>query len=185
VEFHIRTARLVLRPWTDDDVQPFVDMVLVPHFAEFMLPFAGPEAARDWVQRRRAHFDRHGFGPWVVELAETGELIACVGLFFVPYQAAFTPAVEIAWRLAKHHRGRGYATEAAAQALADGFGRLGLREIVANTVPANWPSRRIMERIGMVHVPDGDFEHPAIPVGHPLRRQVLYRAKALGPDAAR
>jgi RimJ/RimL family protein N-acetyltransferase len=184
VEFQIHTERLVLRPWTDDDVPPFLAMVLDPRFGEYMLPVAGPDAARDWVRRKRAHFDRHGFGPWVVELVRSGEFLGCVGLSTVPYEAAFTPAVEFGWRLARSHRGHGYATEAARHALADGFGRLGLREIVASTVPANWPSRRIMQRLGMDHVAGGDFDHPAVPVGHPLRRQVLYRAIAPGSNLA-
>ena len=178
-EFQIRTERLILRPWSDADIRPFTEMVLSPGFSAFLLPVNSQAAARDWVMGKRAHFKEHGFGPWVVELAQTGDFIGCIGLSVVPYEAVFTPAVEIAWRLAKAHRGNGYATEAAKAVLADGFGRLGLREIVANTAPANLPSRRVMQRIGMTHVLD--FEHPLLPVGHPLRNQVLYRASAPGP----
>jgi RimJ/RimL family protein N-acetyltransferase len=181
-EFRICTERLVLRPWRDEDLHPFTEMVLAPQFAEFLTPVAGTTGARDWVMTKRAHFSRHGFGPWVVELAQTQEFVGCIGLSVVPYEAAFTPAVEIAWRLAKQHRGAGYATEAAKAALADGFGRLGLSDIVANTSPGNLPSRRVMERIGMRHVLD--FEHPLLPAGHPLRRQVLYRANAPGGASA-
>lgn len=179
-EFRIRTERLILRPWCDADIRPFTEMVLSPGFSAFLLPVGGPTAAGDWVAAKRAHFKEHGFGPWVVELVQTGDFIGCIGLSVVPYQAVFTPAVEIAWRLAKIHRGAGYATEAAKAALADGFARLGLREIVANTAPANLPSRRVMQRIGMTHVLD--FEHPLLPVGHPLRNQALYRLSAPGPD---
>jgi RimJ/RimL family protein N-acetyltransferase len=181
-EFRICTERLILRPWRDEDLHPFTEMVLAPQFSEFLIPVAGTTAARDWVMTKRAHFSQHGFGPWVVELAHTREFIGCIGLSVVPYEAAFTPAVEIAWRLAKQHRGGGYATEAAKAALADGFDRLGLSDIVANTSPANLPSRRVMERIGMRHVLN--FEHPLLPVGHPLRHQVLCRASAPGPTSA-
>ncbi len=182
--FEIRTPRLTLRPWRDDDIQAFVDMALIPGSSEFLLPFDGPEGARDWVRRKRAHFDLHGFGPWVVELTQTQEFVGCVGLSTVPYEAAFTPAVEIGWRLAPGHRGRGYATEASRHALSDGFERLGLREIVASTSPAHSASRRIMERIGMEHVIDGDFDHPSVPIGHPLGRQVLYRATTRGASVS-
>jgi ribosomal-protein-alanine N-acetyltransferase len=180
-EVSIHTKRLVLRPWRDADIHPFTVMVLAPRFGEYLLPIERPATARDWVLSKRTHFDRHGFAPWVVEFAQTGEFVGCVGLSVVPYEAPFTPAVEIAWRVTKALRGSGYATEAAAAALADGFGRLSLKEIVANTAPANLPSRRVMERIGMKHVLD--FEHPLIPAGHLLRHQVLYRASAPAPDA--
>lgn len=153
-------------------------MTSAPDFSEHLMPFADQAAAEAWVARRRSHFDRHGYGPWAVELAQSGEFIACIGLSVVPFDAPFTPGVEIAWRLSKEHRGQGYATEAAAAALADGFERLGLSEITANTVPHNWPSRRVMERIGMERGETGDFDHPTVPPGHPLRRQVLYRAIA-------
>lgn len=176
--YSIRTPRLVLRPWRDEDIQAFTDMVLAPGFSEFLLPVAGAAAAREWVARKRAHFDEHGFGPWVVELAHTAEFVGCVGLSIVSYEAVFTPATEIAWRIATEHRGRGYATEAAGAALADGFDRLGLPEIVANTALPNRASRAVMERIGMGYALE--FDHPLVPVGHPLRRQVLYRVRAPG-----
>ena len=175
-ELRIRTERLVLRPWTDADIAEFIRMVLTPGFSDYLLPVDGPEAARAWVARKRAHFEQFGFGTWVVELAVTQEFIGCVGLGIVPYEAVFTPAVEISWRIAKAHRGHGYATEAARAALADGFSRLGLGEIVANTSPANLASRRVMVSIGMEY--SLDFEHPLVPIGHPLRPQVLYRAHA-------
>jgi RimJ/RimL family protein N-acetyltransferase len=59
--------------------------------------------------------------------------------------------------------------------LAIGFDSLRLKEIVSFTVPANVRSRRVMEKIGMRHSPNDDFDHPALPEGHRLRRHVLYR----------
>lgn len=94
----------------------------------------------------------------------------------VTIEAAFTPAVETGWRLARAHWGQGYATEAARAALMHGFGPLGLREIVAYAAVGNRASRRVMERIGMRHDPRDDFDYPGIPEGDPLRRHALYRA---------
>ncbi len=91
------------------------------------------------------------------------------------FEAHFTPCVEIGWRLAHEYWGRGYATEAARAALDFGFHRLELKEIVSFTVPANRRSRSVMERIGMTHSPNDDFEHPLLPHGHPLRHHVIYR----------
>ena len=102
--------------------------------------------------------------------------IGVVGLESVSYEAHFTPAVEVAWRLARAYWGRGYATEAARAALDYGFEQLGLTEIVALTVPANQRSRRVMERLGMTRSPEDDFDHPRVPEG-PLKRHVLYRLR--------
>ena len=85
-----------------------------------------------------------------------------------------------AWRLAPAHWGQGYALEAARAAIDDGFGRIGLGEIVAYTVPANRASRQIMARLGMTCDPAEDFDHPSRPEGDPLRRHVLYRLKSGG-----
>jgi RimJ/RimL family protein N-acetyltransferase len=122
-----------------------------------------------------AHFDEHGFGLWAVEIPTIARFAGFVGLAERRFEAPFTPCVEIGWRLAAAHWGRGYATEAARAVLAFGFQTLGLDEIVSFTVPGNRRSRRVMERIGMVRDPADDFDHPAMPEGHPLRRHVLYR----------
>ena len=100
-----------------------------------------------------------------------------VDLAVPSFEAHFTPCVEIGWRLAREHWGHGYATEAATAALAFAFGDRALEEIVAFTVPANIPSRRVMGRLGMRRLPADDFEHPAIAAGHPLRSHVLYRLR--------
>ena len=87
---------------------------------------------------------------------------------------------ELGWRLARGYWDRGFASEAARAVVADGFDRIGLEEIVSFTVPANMRSWRVMERLGMTHDPVDDFDHPRLPVGHRLRRHVLYRLKRTG-----
>ena len=72
----------------------------------------------------------------------------------------------------------GYATEAARASLDYGFQVLKLKNIVAVTVPGNWRSRRVMDKLGMALDPQGDFDHPSIEEGHPLRRHVLYNLRA-------
>ena len=95
----------------------------------------------------------------------------------MPWDAHFTPAIEVGWRLAPDAWGHGYATEAAREAVRFGFEDAGLDEIVSFTVPGNVRSQRVMERIGMRRDPDADFEHPLIPAGHPLRRHWLFRLR--------
>jgi ribosomal-protein-alanine N-acetyltransferase len=130
----------------------------------------------DWAARKRAHWHEYGFGEWVVEIPGEASFIGAVGLEHVGYDAHFTPAVEVAWRLARPYWGRGYATESARAALDYGFEQLGLDEIVALTVPANWRSRQVMERLRMTRAPEDDFDHPNLPDG-PLKRHVLYRLR--------
>jgi RimJ/RimL family protein N-acetyltransferase len=125
----------------------------------------------------REEFARRGFGKWAVEAGPGANFVGYVGLAVPAFDAHFTPCVEIGWRLAAEHWGRGYATEAATAVVAYAFDQLGLEEVVSFTVPDNWRSRRVMERLGMTHAPSDDFDHPSLPNGHPLRRHVLYRLR--------
>jgi ribosomal-protein-alanine N-acetyltransferase len=176
------TARLLLRRWGDDDREPFAALNADP---EVMRHFPAP-LSRDesdaLVDRIEQHFERHGFGLWALERRDSGDFLGFTGLAVPPFGAHFTPAVEVGWRLARSAWGAGYATEAAREALAVGFGSAGLDEIVSFTVPANRRSRAVMERIGMTHDERDDFDHPALRHGSPLRRHVLYRIRR---DAAR
>jgi RimJ/RimL family protein N-acetyltransferase len=183
----LRTSRLILRDWRDDDLPAFAamnaDPLVMAHF-----PSVLDRAASDALAaRKRAHLAAHGWGSWAVEVPGEAEFIGYVGLQPVSFEASFTPAVEIGWRLARAQWGRGLATEAARAALGFGFGQLDLPEIVSFTVPANARSRAVMERLNMTRDPAGDFDHPRLPDGHPLRRHVLYRmarARWTPPPAA-
>jgi RimJ/RimL family protein N-acetyltransferase len=170
------TSRLLLRPWRDDDVVAFAAMSADPRVMEFLRPLPDRAACEAWVARARAHWRQHGFGQWAVELLDEARFVGVVGLASVPYEAHFTPAVEVGWRLVRAHWGRGYATEAAQAALDYGFAKTGIAEIVAVTVPANLRSRRVMERLGMTRDPADDYDHPSVPEG-PLKRHVLYRLR--------
>lgn len=173
----LTTARLVLRPWRDEDLAPFAALNADPRVMAFFPGTLNRTASDALAARIRDHFDRHGFGVWAVDAPGVAAFVGFVGLARPTFQAPFMPCVEIAWRLAAEHWGRGYATEAARAALAFGFDALGLDEIVSFTVRDNLPSRRVMERLGMTHAPGDDFEHPVLPRGHRLRPHVLYRLR--------
>jgi RimJ/RimL family protein N-acetyltransferase len=168
----LRTPRLLLREWRDEDAEAFAAMWADAGLTEFLLP-PGP----DWVTRARRHWDEHGFGQFVVELPGECQFIGVIGLDRLRWAVPFAPAVEAAWKLARPYWGQGYATEAARAALEDGFFRLGFDEIVAFTAVGNRRSRGVMERLGMSRDPAEDFDHPRLPQGHPLLRHVLYRAR--------
>lgn len=165
--------RLRLRPWRAEDREPLAaingDPVAMRHFAA---PMRRAESDA-WMARLQEHFDTHGWGFWAVERREAPGCIGAVGLMHVRLALPFAPAVEIGWRIAPALQRQGFAEEAARIALATGFGPIGLAEVVAFTVPANEPSWRLMERLGMSR--SEDFAHPGLPEGHPLRPHRLYR----------
>lgn len=175
----LRTPRLLLREWRDADRRQFTAICSDPQVMRyFYQPPADRVACDAWIDRMRHHNDEHGFAYWAVELPGEAELIGGIGLSRLRHAGfPFAPTVEIGWRLAPAHWGRGCAFEAAHAVLDDGFGRLGLDEIVAFTVPANGRSWRLMERLGMSRDAAEDFDHPAVPEGDPLRRHALYRLR--------
>ena len=171
----LRTPRLLLREWRPEDREPFAALNADPRVMEH-LPALLPRRQSDALARRsERHFARHGFGPWAVEVPGVAPFIGFVGLVVPTFEAHFMPCVEIGWRLAAEHWGRGYATEAAQVAIAFGFEERGLDEIVSFTTPPNVRSQAVMRRIGMTHDEADDFDHPRFPPGHRLRRHVLYR----------
>lgn len=165
------TPRLILRRWRPDDRAPFAALCADP---EVMRHFPAPLSRADsdaLADRIDAAITERGFGFWAVEVRSGPSFIGFVGLS----QPSFRPEIEVGWRLVRAAWGQGYATEAARAALAFGFGSLGLDQIISFTVPDNHRSRAVMVRLGMRHDPGDDFDHPALPPGHPLRRHVLYR----------
>jgi RimJ/RimL family protein N-acetyltransferase len=171
------TDRLLLREWRHDDRGPFAEMNADPRVTEFLSKPLDRADSDAFVDRIVSHWAADGHGLWAVERREDARFIGFVGLAAPSFEAAFTPCVEVGWRLAPHAWGHGYATEAAREALRFGFDEVGLSEIVSFTVPANVRSRAVMERLGMSRDPADDFENPNLPVGHAHRRHVLYRLR--------
>ncbi|MGZ4289295.1 MAG: GNAT family N-acetyltransferase [Gaiellaceae bacterium] len=170
----LRTDRLLLRQWRDDDRAPFAalnaDPVVMEHFPSTMTR----EASDAFVDFNVATLAERGWGIWAVEVVATGDFVGFVGLNEPRFEAHFTPAVEVGWRLARDAWGHGYATEGARAALAFAFDEVGLEEIVSFTTVENTRSRRVMERLGMTRDPTDDFDHPRV-ADERLRPHVLYR----------
>jgi len=169
----LETPRLWLRRWRPEDLEPFAALTADPQVAEYFPSTLSREESEAMFGRVAEHFRKHGYGFWAVELPGQIPFIGFIGLAVVPFEASFTPCVEIGWRLTPSCWGKGLATEGARAALAYGFERLGLNEIVSFTVPGNVRSRRVMEKLGMRY--SQDFDHPRIDPQHPLGRHVLYR----------
>jgi RimJ/RimL family protein N-acetyltransferase len=171
----LRTDRLLLRWWRPDDRELFARLNADPRVMEHFPKILTQDESDAIADRIEAHFAQHGFGLWAVEIPGVTPFAGFIGLSVPKFEAHFTPCIEIGWRLAAETWNRGYATEGARAALDFAFTHLATPEIVSFTVPNNLRSRRVMEKIGMTHNPTDDFDHPALPEGHPLRRHVLYR----------
>jgi RimJ/RimL family protein N-acetyltransferase len=173
----LETDRLILRQWRDSDIPIFAKMNRDPKVMEFFPALLSEEEAENFVARIRAHFQKHGYGLFAVELKNEKTFIGFVGLSIPQFEAPFMPAVEIGWRISSQYFGQGYATEAAKKILGFAFNNLKLKEVVSFTVPENKASRRVMEKIGMKRDLSGDFFHPKLEKDHPFSLHVLYRIK--------
>ena len=171
----LQTERLILRRWRDADRDAFARMNADPRVMEFFAACLTREQSDAMIDRIESQFDAHGFGLFAAELRATGELAGFIGLEIQDYEAFFTPCVEIGWRLGAAYWNQGLATEGARVVIEFAFGTLELGEVVSTTTRGNLRSRRVMEKLGMRYA--GDFEHPRLPEGHPLRPHVLYSLK--------
>ncbi len=174
------TPRLILRHWRPSDREPFALLNADPRVMEFMPKVLSREESDRFADRIESNFANHGFGLCAAETRQDGRFIGFVGLSVPTFEAAFTPCVEIGWRLSADHWGQGLATEGAATVVRYAFETLQLDALVSFTVPGNSRSRHVMEKIGMTRDPAEDFDHPGLLAGHPLRRHVLYRLSRPG-----
>lgn len=169
----LRTERLVLRRWRERDRAAFHALNSDPLVMATIGPAMSRAESDAFMNRIEARFDELGYGLWCLEPADGDdrEPIGFTGLA-VPW---FREGVEIGWRIRSKHWGHGYAPEAARACLAYAFDTVGLDEVISFTARTNHRSRRVMEKLGMVHDEAGDFDHPGVPDFSPLRPHVLYR----------
>ncbi|ASU38172.1 GNAT family N-acetyltransferase [Herbaspirillum sp. meg3] len=172
-----RHSRILLRPWRKSDLEPCAAMNADPEVMRYFPAVLNRSESDYLVQRIEEHISEHGFGLWVLEIPGELSFAGFVGLLRVPFDAHFSPAVEIGWRLVPQAWGKGYATEAAQAVLSHAFNVLGMKEIVSFTTAGNKRSQAVMRRIGMHTRVEENFEHPRLPAGHPLRVHVLYRLR--------
>jgi RimJ/RimL family protein N-acetyltransferase len=145
-----------------------------PQVMRFFRGTQSREASDRNIDVWQAEIVERGWSNWAVEVVGSGAFAGFIGLSVPKRALPFMPCVEVGYRLARNHWGRGYATEGARAALDVGFEKLGLEEIVSFTAVVNLPSRAVMRRIGMIDANE-DFDHPALPEGSELRRHCLYR----------
>ena len=168
------TERLRLRQWIETDRASFARLSADPRVMKFFPSILDRAASDAMVDRLGALIAERGWGLWAVETQADHQFIGFVGLHVPKADLPCSPCVEIGWRLAFEYWGKGYASEAARGALKVGFDRLSIPEIVSFTATINRRSRAVMERLGM-DLDAETFEHPSLPLGHPLCEHYLYR----------
>lgn len=173
MEAIISTDRLLLREWGNEDIEPFIALNRDKDVMEFFPSIYSPEQSTQMVGRIRDCYQQNGYCFYACELKQTAEFMGFIGFAKPGFESFFTPCVEIGWRLAKRFWGKGFATEGAAACLEYGFNHLGFIEIYSFTAVLNKKSERIMQKTGMVKA--GEFEHPSLSDGHPLKTHVLYK----------
>lgn len=173
----IETPRLRLRRWREDDIAPYAAMMADPRVTDWLAGRLTLAETAERIERQEASFEQNGFGRFAVEERADCAFVGHCGLMQAHAAIPLAPAVEAGWALVPTVWGRGYAVEAAKAVLADGFGRLGLAEIVAYTTTANLRSQAVMTRAGFIRDAARDFDHPALAEEHPLRRHLVYAAQ--------
>ncbi|MEZ5812129.1 MAG: GNAT family N-acetyltransferase [Rhizobiaceae bacterium] len=174
----IETGRLVLRHWRADDIEPFHRLNSDDRVMRFFPFRRDRKQSAEMLERIRRMVADDGFGWAAICRRDDDTTIGFSGLSRIGFETAFTPAVEIGWRLLPEHWRKGYASEAARALLAHGFNDLGLDEIVSFAVQDNHASTGVMRAIGMTAEPELDFDMPGIAddMAH-LRRHVFYRMR--------
>lgn len=148
----LRTERLVLRRWRDEDVAPMAAINADP---EAMRWIASGET-RDEGQTRASlaawerFWEENGFGLFAVEIRATGQVAGLTGFAVPHFLPEVLPSVEIAWRLGRDYWGQGIATEAARAALGFALGELGIDRIIAIVQVGNGASERVAAKLGML-----------------------------------
>lgn len=169
----LETERLVLRRWCDADRDSFARLNADPEVMHYFPKTHDRKYSDTFIDKMQEHLETHGYTLLACERKEEGDFIGFVGLLQQTFEARFTPAVEVGWRLHKHAWGQGYATEAAKACLRWGFEEHKLDDIVSMTYIGNQPSIRVMQKIGMKY--KMHFDHSKLP-GHWLEKHILYTA---------
>lgn len=168
----IETARLIIRPWRDEDRAPFAAMGQDPEVMRHLGPLMSREASDAAVDRMMAMQKAIGHCFWALEARDGGAFLGFCGLKMAPLGIrGLTGFPEIGWRLARAAWGQGLASEAARACINWGW-QQGMTRIVAMTVPDNRRSQAVMQRVGMSRRPDLDFDHPLLAKDDPLRPHI-------------
>ncbi|MCB5908968.1 GNAT family N-acetyltransferase [Streptomyces pinistramenti] len=156
----IRTPRLILRQWHDDDLAPLADMHADPAVMQWIGDGSvlGLDETADAIERWEEEWDEEGFGLFAVELLASGELAGAAGLSVPHDLPEVTPDIEISWRFGRQFWGQGYASEAAHAVLEFALQDRGLDRVIAINRVDNTASANVARKLGMT--PERTITHP-------------------------
>ncbi|WP_099864682.1 GNAT family N-acetyltransferase [Pararhizobium haloflavum] len=171
----LKTDRLVIRNWQEGDRDLFHEINSDPQVMQYF-PFRRDRSASDAkMDELRDQIEERGMGFTALELKETGETIGFAGLHRDALDIFPPETIEIGWRLAVRHWGKGYVTEAGRELLRWGFEDLKLPRVICFAVAGNARSIAVMHRLGLRPRAELDFDHPLVDEARPdLRRHVFY-----------
>ncbi len=171
---HLFTSqRLGFRQWQISDKAPYAAMNANPKVRQYFPSTLSVRESNASYDRLKSHIKQNGFGFFAVDLLSTNEFAGFIGFVKTPFEADFTPCVEIGWRLRESLWNQGLATEGALRSLEYAFENWDFDSIYSFTAVQNKPSERVMQKIGMHKVKE--FDHPKVPAYSPLLRHVLYK----------
>lgn len=170
----LKTDRLLLRQWREEDSPIFAELNADPRVMEFYPNLLSCQESNAAAAKFKSLIKQNGWGFWAVETISECTFIGLVGLHKPTYKLPFGPCVEIGWRVASAYWGKGYATEAAGACLDFAFDKLALPEVFSFASVGNIKSQAVMERLSMVNM-QANFDHPTIPPNSPLREHVVYK----------
>lgn len=163
------------RSWLKEDLDEFAELNADPQVMEHFPSTLSREETADFIDCLIAHFDRHGYSYFAVEVIDTGELIGFIGLAYQNYGVSFLPATDIGWRLKQTAWGKGYATEGAKRCIEFAFQELKLKRVVSTCTLSNQNSENVMRKIGLTKM--GEFDHPRLASSPGHERCVWYEVK--------
>ena len=171
--YNFETDRLKLRQWRSSDYPAFAAMSADLRVMEYFPNPLTSDESDALASNIEALITEKGWGFWAVEIKDSQKFAGFVGLHEPIMTLPFAPCVEVGWRLGYEFWGQGYATEAANASLKFAFEVLELTEVVSFTATQNLRSQAVMKRLKMQNT-GKNFDHPKVPIAHPLREHVLY-----------
>ena len=147
----LETARLLLRAPREEDLDAIYALHADPVTNRFSPggPLHSPAAAAELLQGWLAHWRAQNFGYWAIALRERPEeLIGLGGIMHRP--VAGQPGLYLYFRFQPQHWGQGYASEMSRAALTLAFEQLQAPTVQAIVHPSNTPSRKTLERTGLL-----------------------------------
>jgi RimJ/RimL family protein N-acetyltransferase len=172
-DYLFTSPRLGFRNWKEEDIAMMAEINADADVMKYFPAIQSIGETAAFIEKMQKQLAEKGYCYFAVDKLEDGAFIGFIGLSEKTFEAAFTPCIDIGWRLSKKEWNNGYATEGAKRCLEYGLNELNIPKIVAIAPKINTPSERVMQKIGMVKV--SEFIHPLLANDERLQLCVLYQ----------